>query len=581
MEQKVENLLDISMSATQEERDKSAQLDTGYDESTGVWELIIKYNGDFSNILDRYAKYSVTGYPLLNQFAVLNVPKEIIDAMTRDSSIQYIEMPKRLFFALDDALAASCLTNRFQVEGSPSFLGGEGVITAVIDTGIDIFDRRFRDEQGNTRIAWLWDQTKEVNGNEEIGSTVPEYGFGTQYDSGQINEAILNRIPIAVDPTGHGTDVASIACGRYGVAGRSTIIFVKLKLPSSDGFPRTTQVMSAIDYVVRRASLMNMPVAVNLSFGNNYGSHRGDSLLEQYIDGAASYGRNVICIGCGNEAARPIHKGFYLNRQENTTVDLAVTAAESALSMQIWSYYWDNINVELVAPDGSVFAPIQNDNTAVRYRTGGTNILAYKGIASPYSIMQEIYYDFIPAGDFINSGVWKIRINAADVRSGRVDIWLQTGATGGTNTGLLQADVRAGAQTGFLQPDAEMTITIPATCARGIAVGAYNQLNNTYAVFSGRGIDKDGFWGNFKPDICAPGVNIAVATGRFVTGTSFAVPFVTGAAALLMEWGIVRGNDPFLYGQKVKAVLIENSKRLPNEEMPSSKTGWGKLCIRV
>ena len=69
-----------------------------------------------------------------------------------------------------------------------------------------------------------------------------------------------------------------------------------------------------------------------------------------------------------------------------------------------------------------------------------------------------------------------------------------------------------------------------------------------------------------KPDLAAPGVNItAPATGggyTTVTGTSFATPFVTGSAALLMEWGIVRGEDPYLYGAKVEAYLKRGARPL-------------------
>ena len=66
-----------------------------------------------------------------------------------------------------------------------------------------------------------------------------------------------------------------------------------------------------------------------------------------------------------------------------------------------------------------------------------------------------------------------------------------------------------------------------------------------------------------------------------MTGTSFAAPFVTGAAALLMEWGIVRGNDPYLYGDKVKAYLRKGAKKLPGEQnYPNPRVGYGALCVR-
>ena len=65
-----------------------------------------------------------------------------------------------------------------------------------------------------------------------------------------------------------------------------------------------------------------------------------------------------------------------------------------------------------------------------------------------------------------------------------------------------------------------------------------------------------------------------------VSGTSFAVPFVTGSASLLLEWGIVRGNDPFLYGEKVKAYLRRGARPIQGErDYPNAKVGFGGLCL--
>ena len=81
----------------------------------------------------------------------------------------------------------------------------------------------------------------------------------------------------------------------------------------------------------------------------------------------------------------------------------------------------------------------------------------------------------------------------------------------------------------------------------------------------------------------APGgdITVRVPNGGYeqVSGTSFATPFVTGAAALLMEWGIVRGNDRFLYGERLKANLIRGARPLSGiSDRPDSRTGWGTLC---
>ena len=87
-----------------------------------------------------------------------------------------------------------------------------------------------------------------------------------------------------------------------------------------------------------------------------------------------------------------------------------------------------------------------------------------------------------------------------------------------------------------------------------------------------------------KPDITAPGVGIVAAQpgGGYGsrTGTSFAAPFVTGAAALLMQWGIVMENDRYLYGQKVKAYLQRGAQPLPGfSQYPNPLVGYGRLCL--
>ena len=144
--------------------------------------------------------------------------------------------------------------------------------------------------------------------------------------------------------------------------------------------------------------------------------------------------------------------------------------------------------------------------------------------------------------------------------------------------------------TAFLYPVSVNTLTIPSTAFRVVTVGAYDALTFAYADFSGRGAQGSAMVGYedlvvSKPDLAAPGVNVTTtaAGGGYmeVSGTSFAVPFVTGSAALLMEWGIVRGNDPYLYGEKVKAYLRRGARPLPGFDVyPNPQVGYGALCVR-
>jgi len=116
-------------------------------------------------------------------------------------------------------------------------------------------------------------------------------------------------------------------------------------------------------------------------------------------------------------------------------------------------------------------------------------------------------------------------------------------------------------------------------------VGAYDARFNQPAAFSGRGFTRE--TNQVKPDIVAPGVEItscAVGGGYEIrTGTSMATPFVTGSAAIMMQWGIVDGNDLYLYGEKIKAYLIRGAKRDIGgfNEWPNPQLGWGTLCVEA
>ena len=91
----------------------------------------------------------------------------------------------------------------------------------------------------------------------------------------------MRRLVPVTDTSGHGTAVAGIAAGnglgsgnRYrGVASESELIIVKLGRPREEGFPRTTELMMGLNYVVEKALETGKPVAVNISIGNTYGSH--------------------------------------------------------------------------------------------------------------------------------------------------------------------------------------------------------------------------------------------------------------------------------------------------------------------
>lgn len=556
-DQKLENLLNISLQATKEEREKSEELGIGYDPEQNTWELIVRYTGSLDGLRTRYPQIRIR--ELLNQYAVLIVPETLVDAVSQETVIEYVEKPKQLYFELQAGKAASCINAVQQGMNNPFGLFGKGTIVAVIDTGIRAESMEFRNADGSTRILNIWDQTT-----------------GTEYDRSQIDEALQNEtkdtagIPGA-DVLGHGTQVAAIACGSSGVAAQADILVVKLGLAAKNGFPRTTQLMEAVDYVVRKAIDYGKPLAVNISFGNNYGDHTGSSLLENFINDIADSWKCSICIGSGNEGLGAVHTGGTLTEDMEETVELAVSSYETGLSIQIWKDYWDDIAVEIIAPSGRNLGRIQENSRVSRIRYEDMELLTYFGEPSPFRIRQEIYIDMIPQTVYIQSGLWKLRLIPRSIRNGRYDMWLP--AQGALNFG-----------TGFTSPDSASTFTIPSAAAKAVTVGAYDAGTGSAAPFSGRGyIVEIGGSLMVKPELAAPGVNVlvpSVSGMARVNGTSYATPFVTGSAALLMEWGIVRGNDAFLYGEKLKAYLIKGAEPLAGAAVPDTQTGWGRLCLK-
>lgn len=562
--QKIDAMLNLSMDVTGGQRRKSRELGTGYDEETRTWQVIIRYTGDFEMIRAQFPDRP--SQVLYNQFAILSLTREEIERLSSLLQVQFVEKPKQLYFSVETGRSVSCI-NRVQASGQSTYhLTGQGVLVAVIDSGIDYRHPAFRREDGSSRILYYLDQ--------ESGREYTESDLNAAMDVREKTDAVL---PPTDTFRGHGTAVAGIAAGngagsagrRYrGVAVDSDLLVVRLGSGGGD-FPRTTEVMTALDYVVTRAVAIGRPVAVNLSFGNNYGAHDGQSLFERYIAELAQVWKSSIVIAAGNEGDARHHAQIRIGQQPQN-VPFAIAERETNISIQIWKQYYDQMAIFIESPDGSIRQIERIAGSSRQYDMGNNRLLVYYGEPTPYTVSQEIYIEWItkPGQEFLTEGIWNILFIPEKILYGEVNLWLPG----------IEA---VGMSTGFLQPTPDTTITIPAS-ARGIlSVGAYQAKQDIPAVFSGRGFTTDE---RIVPTLLAPGVGVitTVPGGGYDsrTGTSIAAPFVTGSAALLMEWGIVQGNDPYLYGEKIKAYLIRGCRPLPGFlEVPNSQTGWGALCL--
>lgn len=561
MNEKIDNTLNMALNIPDSDLEKSQELSVGIDNN--LWELIIRYQGDLAEIRNNP---KIIVRELSDGYGIIRAPKNMVDEIANYKQIIFMEKPKRLEYAVLNGKRVSCINplqqdNFFENETG---LFGEGVIVGIADSGIDYTNDAFRNQDGTTRILKLWDQVE-----------------GVIFDESDINRALKLDNPYELvnsrDISGHGTHVAGIAAGNFaanknnnlGIATKSRLIVVKMAPSDENSFPRTTELMEAIDFIVKNGNAYNMPIALNISFGNTYGSHDGTSLLSSYINSVIDGNVISVQIGTGNEGDSRGHTSGYAD--SNKDVELEISSYQKSVSVQIWKDYVDSFLLQIESPSGQKTPLIRGENGNLSsFMLNNTNLFIYYGTPKPYSRYQEIYIDMIPVDFYVDSGIWIIRIIPEQVVVGRYDMWLPGNRSINLNTG-------------FLRPDSEITLTIPSATDKGIAVGAYNSYTGEVAPFSGRGFTREN--NQIKPDIVAPGVDISSASvngGRSVlSGTSMATPFVTGSAALMMEWGIVRRNDTYLYGEKLKAYLIKGAKHLEGyESWPNKQAGWGALCLR-
>lgn len=556
--QNLEPLLQASLNATKFELVNSPALSSGYIEAQDKWEVIVKYVGNPETI---FAQFSNSDYTiLLGGYAILTLSREEIEALALMPEIIYVEKPKSFYYEVYNGSIASCI-NTFYNRYS---LSGRGTLVAVVDSGIDYTHPDFLQPDGSTRIACLWDQTTNI-----------------VYNAADINDilssdtASLQNIVYSLDPSGHGTHAAGIAAGNgaasqgiyRGIAYEASLLVVKLAPRSPLGFPQTTQIMEAVDFCIRKSIELKMPVSINLSLGNTYGSHSGTSLLETYLNDVQGVYKTNIIVGSGNEGSSNGHTGGLLTNR-NETIELSIGDFTPNLTIQLWKKYWDTVAITIEAPSGQS-ARLDLSTGVQRLNLDSASLYITNSPPSPYSIFEETYIDMLPTASYVNSGVWKIILSPIQIKDGQFDLWLPSATA-------------RNASTGFLASLPETTLTIPSTACKVITVGAYNSYSDTLAAFSGRGFT----WSTDfkKPDLVAPGVDIisCAAGGGYSskTGTSMAAPFVTGACALLMEWGIVRENNPYMYGERIKAALIQGTRRLPfMSTLPSPEAGWGALCL--
>lgn len=513
------------------------------------------------------------------QFAVLHYPLETV----RDqflSTAAYASIPK-LYSLLDlNSMDASGILSASELP--PLTNGGRGVMIGFIDTGIDYRLPVFQDFSGSTRILGIWDQA-----------------VGMTYTKEQINDALRSLTPLdlvpSIDTNGHGTALASIAAGSRdetagftGAAPNAYIGVVKLKpakrylrdffliREDADAF-QESDIMLGITYLFTLARRYATPLVICLGVGTNMGDHVGRSNLEIMLNEMSSFNGTCFVTAAGNETGFGHHyRGTTPPSNNVHNVELLVGENETGFSMELWAQNIGVYTIGFISPTGQVIQglPARSEEAeTLNFLVEGTEITVYSRIVVNSSGGQVIFLRFrdpLP-------GIWTIVItNVLDV-SDTFHIWLPS-------RGFISDG------TAFLRPDPDTIITGPGNAQYPITVGAYDHTTDGIYIHSSRGYSRSG---QIKPEIAAPGVDIlsaalppAAQTGPItstsyarVTGTSAAAAHVAGAAALLLHWGILEGNDDYMNSSTIKTYLVRGAKRNPALTYPNREFGYGTLDL--
>ena len=463
-------------------------------------------------------------------------------------------------------------------------LRGQGVIIGVIDTGIDYRHPVFTDEIGRSRILRIWDQTIQA------GRAPEGFYYGSEYTQEQIQEALEAENPLAVVPTtdiagGHGTFLASIAAGRedveadfVGAASEASLAVVKLKpakqylrdyyfAGDGENIYQENDIMAGLQYLVNLQEEMDMPMVILCGLGSDNGGHSGNTLISRMYDILAVRAGIVTVLPMGNETNRAHHfLGNIAEEGGRQEVEIRVPEGTKGFYVQLWALPPEQYAVGFRSPGGDVIPTIQarlNSSAVYHLILEETTVFVDYRIVEPADGSQLVFVRFQNP----SPGIWTMTVSNDVFINGSYHVWLPI-------TGLAEP------QPMFLTPNPETTLTIPADSEGTISVAAYDHRNNSIYIHSGRGFTRTG---DIKPELTAPGVEVygALPGKRYgtKTGTSVAAAHVAGAAALLLEWGLVRGNRRNLSTEEVKSYLIRGAVRDQEIRYPSPVWGYGTLDI--
>jgi len=551
---------------------------------------IVQYQGDIESEISKKPGYYVT--VINDKYAIVSVIKDLEINMSEETyfkSIVYVNTA--IMYTLQQISPLEASQADFLQIGSPLNLTGKGVNVAIIDSGIDYLNEEFMDAKGETRIECIWDQTI-ISGEEVDANVVP---YGTIYRKTKIDDAIkANRegnspygIVPSKDDIGHGTNMAGIigATGKNpslkGVAPECNFIVVKLIQDFSyeAQFPdvevsvfNITTIFAALQFLYEYALTNYKPMVIYFPLGSSLGNHKGNGLLEEFLESISGTSGIVVVAPTGNQRDAGGHASGIVSKIAGIeavgagVIELEASPEQKSLWIEIWTDYPNIMSVEIISPSGEStgLLPI-----ILNYTKNYTFIFEKTSAKINYYFPEENTGDELIRIRFysLQPGRWRFRITANYALNGRYNAWIpQRGITVGN--------------TRFSFSDPFGTITNPANSLYILTIAAYDQNNNNLVNYSGTAA-LDAFVDRI--DVAAGGVNaLTVAPNNktaVVNGTSVSTAVAAGVCAMLFQWGVVNGNDPYIYSQTIKAYLVKGAIRRTGDLSPNPYWGYGILNV--
>lgn len=539
-------------------------------------DLIIEYR-TYPQLINLFENANL--HIMNDLYAILNVP--INQFNENISAVRYTEIP--LLYGLTDEAGLEA-SRVLDLRKTAAFnLRGQGVIIAIIDTGIDYTNPIFIRPDGSTKIISIWDQS--IN----TGPSPQQANFGTVFTSEQINQALASDNPLSVVPSmddnGHGTMLAGIAAGNdvedegfFGVAPDADLIIVKLRqakqvardfflIPDNVVCFQENHIMWAVQYCNDVARQLNRPLVICLGMGTSQGSHSGRSPLSVILNIIADLPNRAVVVPAGNEGnLRRHYYGVIDPSIGSNTVELNVDENDTGFSMKLWGDPPGIYSIDVLSPSGEYIPRIP---PSLRVNRVISFIFEKTMLYVNYDTIESETGDQLILIRFENAspGIWRFNVYGhGDLATG-FHMWLPMGNFITRNTY-------------FIQPNIFTTILSPGTTTYAITVTSYNPANNNLYVNSSRGYTRDNV---VKPELAAPGVNYLAPTLNKTfepfSGTSISAAHTAGVAALMLEWGTVRNNNPGMDSNVLKNFLIRGARRRPNLVYPNRDWGYGILDI--